>query len=94
MLGTIDAVGQVINALDVGDHDFAGVFRQRTVGLQTPLTGMGAAFGSSLFGLGGSLVLGFLDIQAGHAQNRFFNSLGEWLSGTTQLVQIDGHVSD
>jgi len=39
-----------------------------------------------LFGLGGSLVLGFLDLQAGHAQNRFFNGLEEWLTGVTQLV--------
>jgi hypothetical protein len=55
-------------------------------GLQEPLRGMGTAFSSSLFGLGGSLVLGFLDIQANHAQNRFFNELEEWLSGVTQLV--------
>ena len=55
-------------------------------GLQEPLKGMGTAFSSSLFGLGGSLVLGFLDIQANHAQNRFFNELEEWLSGVTQLV--------
>ena len=47
---------------------------------------MGPAFSSSLFGLGGSLILGFLDIQANHAQNRFFNEMEEWLSGVTQLV--------
>ena len=47
---------------------------------------MGTAFSSSLFGLGGSLVLGFIDLQAGHAQNRFFNELEEWLSGVTQLI--------
>ncbi len=51
-----------------------------------PLQGMGTAFSSSLFGLGGSLVLGFLDIQAGHAQNRFYDGLEEWLSGLTHLV--------
>ena len=51
---------------------------------------MGTAFSSSLFGLGGSLVLGFLDIQAGHAQNRFFNGLEEWLSGVTQLIDEPG----
>jgi len=86
LLGTISAVGQVINGLDVGNRDFAAVFGELKAGLQAPLTGMGTAFSSSLFGLGGSLVLGFLDLQAGHAQNRFFNGLEEWLSGVTQLV--------
>ncbi len=50
---------------------------------------MGTAFSSSLFGLGGSLVLGFLDIQAGHAQNRFYDGLEEWLAGVTNLVDSD-----
>lgn len=86
LLGTIGAVGQVINGLTVGDADFAAVFDQLKQGLQRPLDGMGTAFSSSLFGLGGSLALGFLDLQAGHAQNRFFNGLEEWLSGVTQLV--------
>jgi hypothetical protein len=90
LLGTIAAVGQVINGLDVGSRDFAAVFGELKAGLQAPLTGMGTAFSSSLFGLGGSLVLGFLDILAGHAQNRFFNGLEEWLSGVTQLVDEPG----
>jgi hypothetical protein len=47
---------------------------------------MGTAFSSSLLGLGGSLILGFLDIQAGHAQNRFYDNLEEWLTGVTDLV--------
>ena len=61
---------------------------------------MGTAFSSSLFGLGGSLVLGFIDIQASHAQNRFFNDMEEWLSGVTQLVDssddkdVDGMISE
>jgi hypothetical protein len=46
---------------------------------------MGTAFSSSLFGLAGSLVLGFLDLQAGQAQNRFYNDLEEWLSSLTRL---------
>ena len=62
------------------------MFQALKTGLQKPLEGMGTAFSSSLFGLGGSLVLGFIDIQANHAQNRFFNDLEEWLSGVTQLV--------
>jgi hypothetical protein len=86
LMGTIAAVGDVINRLDVGNGDFATVFADLKQGLQAPLGGMGTAFSSSLFGLGGSLVLGFLDLQAGHAQNRFFNGLEEWLSGVTQLV--------
>ncbi len=86
LIGTIAAVAQVIGALEVGSADFAAVFSDFKQGLQAPLSGMGTAFSSSLFGLGGSLVLGFLDLQAGHAQNRFFNGLEEWLTGVTQLV--------
>jgi septal ring factor EnvC (AmiA/AmiB activator) len=49
------------------------------------LSGMSTSFSTSLFGLASSLVLGFLDLQAGHAQNRFYNELEEWLSGMTRL---------
>ncbi len=87
LLGTIGAVSGVIGGFDVGDRDFDLMFKTLKAGLQEPLQGMGTAFSSSLFGLGGSLVLGFLDIQANHAQNRFFNELEEWLSGVTQLVR-------
>ena len=90
LLGTIGAVGHVIDGLQVGAGDFSAIFAQLKAGLQEPLTGMGTAFSSSLFGLGGSLVLGFLDIQAGHAQNRFFNGLEEWLTGVTQLIDEPG----
>jgi hypothetical protein len=86
LLGTIAAVGKVIGGLKVSSNDFALIFETLKVGLQEPLSGMGTAFSSSLFGLGGSLVLGFLDLQAGHAQNRFFNEMEEWLSGVTQLI--------
>jgi len=86
LLGTIGAVSSVIGGLEVGNRDFNLMFQAMKAGLQEPLQGMGTAFSSSLFGLGGSLVLGFLDIQANHAQNRFFNELEEWLSGVTQLV--------
>lgn len=89
LLGTIDAIGSVILDLNLGDRPFNEVFSDLQAGLLEPLDGMGTAFSSSLFGLGGSLVLGFLDIQAGHAQNRFFNSLEEWLTGLTQLVEIN-----
>ena len=86
LLGTIGAVSGIVGGLDVGDQNFDKMFQALKTGLQKPLEGMGTAFSSSLFGLGGSLVLGFLDIQANHAQNRFFNELEEWLSGVTQLV--------
>ena len=86
LLGTIGAVGEVIGGLNVGTSDFVRTFESLKAGLQKPLQGMGTAFSSSLFGLGGSLVLGFIDIQASHAQNRFFNDMEEWLSGVTQLV--------
>ncbi|MFC1580966.1 hypothetical protein ACFL4N_08655 [Thermodesulfobacteriota bacterium] len=86
LLGTISAVGKVIGGLEVGSRDFAMIFQNLKGGLLEPLRGMGTAFSSSLFGLGGSLVLGFLDIQASHAQNRFFNEMEEWLSGVTQLI--------
>ncbi len=86
LLGTIGAVSSVVGGLEVGSGDFNLMFQTMKAGLQEPLKGMGTAFSSSLFGLGGSLILGFLDIQANHAQNRFFNELEEWLSGVTQLV--------
>lgn len=86
LLGTINAVGAVITNLDMGQGDFGKVFADLQAGLLTPLQGMGTAFSSSLFGLGGSLILGFLDIQAGHAQNRFYDGLEEWLTGVTTLV--------
>ena len=86
LLGTIGAVVNVIGSLQVGTKDFAQLFETLKAGLQAPLNGMGTAFSSSLFGLGGSLVLGFLDIQAGHAQNRFFDDMEEWLWGVTQLI--------
>jgi len=86
LLGTVGAVVNVIGSLEVGNKDFAQLFETLKAGLQAPLNGMGTAFSSSLFGLGGSLVLGFIDIQAGHAQNRFFDDMEEWLWGVTQLI--------
>ncbi|MDO6443319.1 MULTISPECIES: flagellar motor protein MotA [unclassified Marinobacter] len=92
LLGTINAVGEVITNLDMGQGDFGKVFADLQTGLLTPLQGMGTAFSSSLLGLGGSLILGFLDIQAGHAQNRFYDGLEEWLTGVTNL--LDPFTSD
>ncbi len=94
LLGTIEAVGRVIGGLEVGQGDFAEVFAELKSGLMAPLNSMGTAFSSSLFGLGGSLVLGFLDIQAGHAQNRFYDGLEEWLSGLTHLIDAPDSIEE
>jgi hypothetical protein len=85
LLETVRSVGGVIGGLDVGGGDLARAFANLKTGLEAPLHGMGTAFSSSLFGLAGSLVLGFLDLQAGQAQNRFYNDLEEWLSTYTRL---------
>ena len=86
LLHTVNAVGKVIGNLSVGgDGDMSAAFGALKSGLEAPLAGMGTAFSASLFGLAGSLVLGFLELQAGQAQNRFYNDLEEWLSGLTRL---------
>lgn len=85
LVNTISSVAHTIANLSIGTGDPAQVFDQLKGGLQGPLAGMSTAFSTSLFGLGGSLVLGFLDLQAGQAQNRFYEELEEWLSGATRL---------
>jgi len=85
LLETVGSIRHVIGGLSISGTDFASVFENLKSGLTAPLDGMGTAFSSSLFGLAGSLVLGFLDLQAGQAQNRFFNDLEEWLSSVTHL---------
>ena len=86
LLETVRAVARVIADLQATTGgDAAAIFRNLTTGLEAPLAGMGTAFSSSLFGLAGALMLGFLDLQANQAQNRFYNDLEEWLSGVTRL---------
>ena len=85
LLETINSVGRTVGSLDTGTSDSLVIFEELKAGLEAPLKGMGTAFSSSLFGLAGSLVLGFLDLQAGQAQNRFYNELEDWLSGITEL---------
>ncbi|MGC6537261.1 MAG: biopolymer transporter ExbB [Candidatus Puniceispirillaceae bacterium] len=80
LLQTIGAVGQVVGGLDLVGSDFESMMRQLRSGLDAPLSGMATAFSSSLFGLGGSLILGFLDLQLGQAIGRFFNEVEDWLS--------------
>jgi hypothetical protein len=81
LLETVSSVGGVIGAMQTG-KDATLLFDELKAGLQAPLAGMGISFSSSLFGLAGSLVLGFLDLQAGQAQTRFYNELEDWLSTT------------
>lgn len=93
LLGTVSAVGATIAGLSGSAGDPAALFKELKQGLNTPLAGMGTAFSSSLLGLAGSLVLGFLELQAGQAHNRFVNDLEEWLSGVTRLSSA-GSVGD
>ncbi len=85
LLQTVSSIGTVISGLSFDTADVAGVFGNLQAGLSAPLSGMGMAFSSSLFGLAGSLVLGFLELQAGQAQNRFYTELEDWLAGVTRL---------
>jgi hypothetical protein len=85
LLETVGAVGDVIGGLTIESGNLGDVFSNLKSGLESPLAGMATAFSSSLFGLAGSLVLGFLDLQLGQAQNRFYNDLEEWLSSLTRL---------
>ncbi|MEM9880970.1 MAG: flagellar motor protein MotA, partial [Pseudomonadota bacterium] len=87
LLGTILAIGKTISGLNVETSDVTAMFEGLKSGLEAPLTGMGTAFSSSLFGLGGSLILGFLDLQLGQAQGRFYNELEDWLS--THVIAIE-----
>ena len=85
LLQTVSTVGTTIGTLDTNTADNVMLFDQLKEGLAGPLKGMGTAFSASMFGLAGSLILGFLDLQAGHAQSRFYNELEDWLSGITEL---------
>lgn len=82
---TVASVGATIQSLNVGAGDANVIFEDLKAGLQAPLSGMGTAFSTSLFGLTGSLILGFLDLQSGQAQNRFYNELEDWLSTVTHV---------
>ena len=87
LLETISAIGDVVRSLDAADADALTAFAQLRAGLEAPLAGMGTAFSSSLFGLGGSLILGFLDLQAGQAQGRFHIELEEFISAMTSMEE-------
>jgi hypothetical protein len=93
LLETIQSVGTAIDTLDTKSGDNVQMFSDLKSALNAPLKGMGTAFSSSLLGLSGSLVLGFMELQASHAQNRFYNELEEWLSGITELTPSGGSTS-
>lgn len=90
LLGTVSAVGDTITGLGIGDGQIDEFISQLQEGLSAPLSGMGTAFSSSLFGLSGSLILGFLDLQGSGAQNRFFVELEDWLSTVTDITSDGG----
>src|SRR5499433_674892 len=88
LIETMTAVGSAINNLNPGG-DAAAIFESLKEGLAAPLGGIGIAFSASLFGLAGSLVLGFLDLQMSQAQNRFYTQLEDWLSTTVRDLGVD-----
>jgi membrane associated rhomboid family serine protease len=88
LIETVSSVGKVVESLKPGG-DAGAVFESLREGLGAPLGGMGIAFSSSLFGLAGSLVLGFLDLQTSQAQNRFYTDLEDWLSTTVRDISDD-----
>ncbi|MEN2494985.1 MAG: hypothetical protein TECD_00897 [Hyphomicrobiaceae bacterium hypho_1] len=94
LLDTIHSFANTINALETTSDNSSKVFQELKIGLTEPLRGMGTAFASSLFGLSGSLVVGFLELQANHAHNRFYNELEEWLSCITELSPASGSNPD
>jgi hypothetical protein len=90
LIETVGSVGKVIDGLKVGG-DAGAVFDALKEGLAAPLGGMGISFSSSLFGLAGSLILGFLDLQTSQAQNRFYIDLEDWLSTTVRDLEVAAH---
>jgi hypothetical protein len=83
LIETVNGVVNTISGLGVTGGDTEDAIAQLITNLQAPLSGMGTAFSSSLFGLSGSLVVGFLDLQSAQAQGRFYTDLEDWLSGMT-----------
>jgi hypothetical protein len=88
LIDTVGSVGNIIKSLRTG-QDTAAIFDELKNSLAGPLQGMGLAFSASLFGLAGSLILGFLDLQAGQAQNRFYTELEDWLATSTSDTSAD-----
>jgi hypothetical protein len=89
LLETVGSIGDVIKSMQSGSGDTSVMFDALKSGLSAPIAGMSISFTSSLFGLAGSLVLGFLDLQAGQAQNRFYNELEDNLAATATDISAD-----
>lgn len=87
LLQTVSGIGTVIGGLSVGEGDLKTVFDGFKDGLRKPLLGMGISFSASLFGLASSLILGFLDLQTGRAQNVFCSELEEWLGRRSSISE-------
>src|SRR4030081_1661790 len=89
LIETVGSVGKVIDGLKVGG-DAGALFDTLKEGLAAPLGARGISFSSSLFGLAGSLILGFLDLQSSQAQNRFYTDLEDWLASTVREYSGEG----
>ena len=85
LLETVNSISGVIDSMKTG-ADTATMFDDLKTGLSAPIAGMSVSFTSSLFGLASSLVLGFLDLQAGQAQNRFYSEFEEFLAGHVETA--------
>lgn len=94
LMSTVGAVGDVIRALNVSGESASDAFNTIKTSLEAPLSGMGTAFSSSLLGLAGALVMGFLDLQANGAQNHFYNGLDEHLAALTRYASGVGSTDD
>jgi len=92
LIEPVGSVGKVIDSLKVGG-DAGALFDALKEGLAAPLGGMGISFSSSLFGLAGSLILGFLDLQSSQAQNRFYTDLEDWLATTVRGISGEESVA-
>lgn len=88
---TVPAIVDTIRSLapQAGESS-TDVFSRLMTGLESQLAGMGVAFASSLLGLAGSLIIGLLELFAGHGQNRFYQELEDWLSSITRVGFASG----
>lgn len=94
LMSTVGAVAEVIRSLNVSGEEATQAFNTIKNSLELPLSGMGTAFSSSLLGLSGALIMGFLDLQSGRAQNNFYNGLDEHLASLTRYSSSVGSMSD
>lgn len=94
LLTTVQSVGDVVGNIDAGDNNLDTLVLKLQSGLTAPISGMATAFSSSLFGLAGSLILGFLDLQLGQAMGSFFTDVEDWLNKRLEFKNELGLSSD